>query len=960
MKTQSLFVGRFQPPTIKHTELIEQMFKQQNTDLIVIGIVQGEKSSQKILENPFPQNLRQIMIDKICKKFSVKYNKEYKIIIVKNGYIPDIIEELKKDDINVVSFFCGQDRKTSYEQMLQRQNISLNIIVFDRQLESDENISQTKVRKQLLKNDLETQKKLTPPEIHDILPELQEYFQEIVKDISPKQLNKFLTEIKHIDEIPIENFINYIKNLLYNTEPMLQSVKIDGIQNITFGYNNGEIYCQRRKGKIQKWENVEDVPKIPQYNQIRSQFNFMKHWYELNKELFLDQIKDFKNEQFEFEFEILSSIYSNLIKYNTDKSKLIYLRPLPKFSSGNVDFQKLDDVLLKLFKKTKRESYNVTTINYIPELNENGEVELKEKPIDEIWSFDVVEYIDVQKYISLQKDEIENKLKELEEFLKSPVGDYITDIDEKYKILTVFEVLVVKLNKVKKEDRETIKSLKNILSKIQNEYVINIKKLLLQYINDKVSEEKQSEIEGIVLRKLGVSEDELVKLVDKETFSQINKYVHLFYEELLDEISELNSQIIDILNLSNIDKSNITIDTLLQQINLSSKNITEIHKLLNKIISLCVSQIKKVQESPDIIEINSKQINITHLKDKIVKQILYQQYLVQEVLKSSNDLFIKKLLQYLFRLNQDDNQDENITDNKQIIEGGNQFDDVEKLHFTEVDLQIEELYNYFLKKIKLEKTDFIILGSVKKKEFSGDLDIGISIDQLKKIYKFNTIDEQLNIFEQLCIKYFKDVKRFNTLISIKFTFNTVNESGNLVPKTIQVDFILGNLNYLKDYFYSQYSPEMLLKLDTKDLESVEVSQYKSVYRNVLLQNILTHQFSEIIEDSDFEYKYQFTITPQGIWKNIKQRKKGNKTWKPLEKELIDDKDLQETLSKIFGIKVSFKDISTFEKLLDFMFNKLTLPPEQINSIFKDFREFCEKNGYVYPENLIDEYLKKIS
>lgn len=936
------------------------MFKQQDTELIVIGIVQGEKSSQKILENPFPQGLRRVMIDKICKKFSEKYNKDYKVIVVKNGYIPDIIEELKKDDINVVSFFCGQDRKTSYEQMLQRQNISINIVVFDRRLESDEDISQTKVRKQLLRNDLETQKKLTPPEIHSILPELQEYFQEIVKDVSPRQLNKFLTEIKHIDEIPIENFINYIKNLLYNTEPMLQSIKIDGIQNITFGYKDGEIYCQRRKGKIQKWENVEDIPKIPQYNQIRSQFNFMKHWYELNKELFLEYIKDYKNEYFEFEFEILSSIYSNLIKYNTNKSKLVYLRPLPKFSSSNIDFQKLDEMLLKLFKNIKKESYNITTVNYIPELNENGEVELKEKPINETWSFDVVEYIDIQKYIDLQRDEIENKLKELEEFLKSPVGDYITDIDEKYKILTVFEVLVIKLNRVKKEDREIIKSLKNILSKIQNEYVVNIKKLLLQYINDRVSEEKQEEIEGIVLRKLGVSEDELVKLVDKDTFSRINKYVHSFYEDLLDEISEINKQIVDILDLPNVDNSNTTIDILLQQVNLSSKDIKKVHELLNKIISLCVSQIEKVQKSPDIIEVNGKQINVSHLKDKIVKQILYQQYLVQEVLKSSNDLFIKKLLQYLFKLNQDDNQDEPITDNKQIIEGGNQFDDVEKLHFTEVDLQVEELYNNFLKKIKLEKTDFTILGSVKKTEFSGDLDIGISIDQLKKLYKFNTIDEQLNIFEQLCLKYFKNVKRFNTLISVKFTFNTVDDVGNLVPKTIQVDFILGNLNYLKDYFYSQYSPEMLLKLDIKDLESIEVSQYKQVYRNVLLQNILTHQFSEIIEDGEFEYKYQFTITPQGIWKNVKQRKKGNKTWKTLEKELVDDKDLQETLSKIIGIKISFKDISTFEKLLDFMFNKLTLSPEQINSILKDFKEFCEKNNYVYPQNLIDEYLKKIS
>jgi len=44
---------------------------------------------------------------------------------------------------------------------------------------------------------------------------------EVVKNIPEKTIQKFLSEIKHIDEIPIELFINYIKNLLYKTEPIL-------------------------------------------------------------------------------------------------------------------------------------------------------------------------------------------------------------------------------------------------------------------------------------------------------------------------------------------------------------------------------------------------------------------------------------------------------------------------------------------------------------------------------------------------------------------------------------------------------------------------------------------------------------------------------------------------------------------------------------------------------------------
>lgn len=957
MKTQSLIIGRFQPPTIKHQELIEQMFKTSDTDLIVIGIVQGKKSSSNVLQNPFPQKLRQLMIDKICKEFKQQYNKDYKVIVVNNGYIPDIIKSLEEQDIKVVEFYCGEDRKQGYQKMLDKENLTdVKIVVFNRNMESDENISQTKVRKQLLKGDFEKQKSLIPTVLHDLIPELQEYFQEVVKSVSPRKLQKFLSEIKHIDEIPIEMFINYIRNLLYKSEPMLQSVKLDGIQNITFGYRDGQIYCQRRKGKKQVWNNVDEIPKIPQYNQIRSQFNFFKNWFELNKEIFLKYINEFKDEYFEFEFEILSSLYSNLIKYNLENSKLVYLRPLLSYSSENIDLKQLDNQLLKLFKKFKNKTYDITTTNYIPEFDKDGEIQLVNKDITEKWSFDIVEYINIDKYLDLQRDEIENKLKELEDFLNSKVGEFIDGLEEKYQILTVFEVLTVKLNRVKKEDREILKNLRNILTKIQNEYVSNIKQLLISFINNKVSKEKQGEIEGIVLRKLGVDEDELVKIVDKETFSEINKYVHSYYEELMKEIKDIKTDIItNILKIDdtkNLDVTNLNIDEFIKNLNLNTSDISKIHTKLNEIVNLCNKQIEEVQNSPNIIKVNNKEINVSHLKDKIIKQIMYQLYLVKSILKQDNELFTKKLISYLFNIT--------IEENKQITEGGNQFDGVEKLHYTEVDLQLDELYNKFFKQIKLDKSDFTLLGSVKKKEFSGDLDIGISIDQLKKLYNFNTVDEQLNIVEQLCLKYFEDVRRFNGLISVKFTFNTVTENGELVPKTIQVDFIVGNLNYLKQYFYSQYSPEMKDKFDIKDIEEFEISEYKQVYRNVLLQNILTNQFSEIIQDGDYEYLYQFTVTPQGVWKKVKQRKVGRKTWKVIDKELIDDKDLQKTLSDIFGIQIKFTDISTFEKLLDFMFNKLELDINTIKRILDDLKEFCEKNGYIYPENLINTYLEEMN
>jgi len=51
------------------------------------------------------------MIDKICQQFQYKYKKDYQIIIVKNGYIPDIVKDLENQNIKITKFFCGEDRK---------------------------------------------------------------------------------------------------------------------------------------------------------------------------------------------------------------------------------------------------------------------------------------------------------------------------------------------------------------------------------------------------------------------------------------------------------------------------------------------------------------------------------------------------------------------------------------------------------------------------------------------------------------------------------------------------------------------------------------------------------------------------------------------------------------------------------------------------------------------------------
>jgi len=50
---------------------------------------------------------------------------------------------------------------------------------------------------------------------------------------------------------------------------------------------------------------------------------------------------------------LVSTLYTNTIKYNSSTSKTIYLRPLPRFTDSNIDINELDKDLLSLYEELK-------------------------------------------------------------------------------------------------------------------------------------------------------------------------------------------------------------------------------------------------------------------------------------------------------------------------------------------------------------------------------------------------------------------------------------------------------------------------------------------------------------------------------------------------------------------------------------------------------------------------------
>lgn len=651
-----LILGRFQGVTKQHQKLLEVAFRDNDIDVVIVQIIQGSKTSQDVYKNPFDQELRTLFIKAIINDLKHKYNKSQIVEVFNVGYIPNISEYIKNkyDDIEIVKVYCGTDRKQTYEGQLKRVNLSDKIKVEElpRNVESDDEISQTKLRNALFNGDYETQKQLlaTPVlQLFDLIVEYvnflkQEYGDDIFtpkpkRNVSKQNVSEqLLTEISHIEDIPVNEFIDYIEQILYETEPLLTSIKIDGVQNLSFGIDtNGQIYTIRRKsfgGKQIPWYNWKEIPKIPQYNAIRSQTQFVTTLYQKYKNIFDKYLNKYYGKQIEWECELVSTLYTNTIKYNSSTSKTIYLRPLPRFTDSNIDINELDKDLLSLYEELKStEPITVNVTQYVPDL-ENDDI--VQKQISETWSVDTVEYFDINKYLSKVKTEIEKHLNELKQFLNKKLSE-IPDISvpTQFKDLTVFEQITIKLNRVPKEYRQQIKELREMLQNyVRSNYMLNIKDILIQYVNDIITDEKQQEIEGVVLRKLTGNSDELVKLVDRDKFSLINKNMHNIVKDLLKEFSEERIEMLKQLELpidikfTKDNRINL-VKKLSEQYKDYKFDLSIIRSFLKDMYDTQSHQLENVKQIPDVIDVTTRiktyKFDVSQIKERIqfeLKEIL--------------------------------------------------------------------------------------------------------------------------------------------------------------------------------------------------------------------------------------------------------------------------------------------------------------------------------------------------
>lgn len=256
-----------------------------------------------------------------------------------------------------------------------------------------------------------------------------------------------------------------------------------------------------------------------------------------------------------------------------------------------------------------------------------------------------------------------------------------------------------------------------------------------------------------------------------------------------------------------------------------------------------------------------------------------------------------------------------------ICQGGNSFQGVGPIYKDNIKPTIDYLAEIIFKPLNINK-DFWTpeIGSVGKKQKSGDIDIAINFEAIKDNLKLQDITEvKTLIFQKLKnnnIQY-----RITSCINLKFPIITSeqnkNNEKNQQGQFVQIDlFNTSNLNYTK---FNKYSP------------SSENSKYSGAHRSNFLRIIFKHcsiaaadqNNSDVYTSKDGKnypsstFKY-FSSIDDGLFQTTKTflGKDGNylKNSKKLQ-TILKTVQPQEALNIIFGPnKYSIDDCDSFQTI----------------------------------------------
>lgn len=487
LKGTAFIVGRFQPITKLHYQIIDDARKKyQQTFVVVVNppippkekrftqkgeIRKPEKDRQE--KNPFSLGLRMKLIHK---SFGGKLHPSH-IISAPNGFTPDIAQKLeryisRKEQKEKLVLLAGSDRIPAYKRQLESAGIeNVEVQEITRDMDSADNVSATKVRQSLKDGDKQEFMSLTPEGIHSEFDKLRKH---LMSEGARSFFRKMLLEMTHIEDLKIDDFIDFVKNI-YQVEA---SVKLDGTVALLAGFNDdGKFYTglgrdfrevkeEKRKYSVDDWLSTNHIKvnaPVSAHAALESKLNVLKKHLKPGETITTEVLFGDKPNSIVYDFKGTN----HLVVLNNDEI-------------GNA-----------LKGKT-----TIEVPNYVVD-SEN----IRKVNTTQTWSFGITEKVDPSTY----DIDIEDELKKLEDFLH----------DETEGIRN-FEILSMRAAGKKaplvKSVREQAKNLK-----------LNIKeKLLQQFVRSVQGGEyppaEGHSHEGIVLKR----GDKMTKIIDKEVFTKIH------------------------------------------------------------------------------------------------------------------------------------------------------------------------------------------------------------------------------------------------------------------------------------------------------------------------------------------------------------------------------------------------------------------------------------------------------
>ena len=255
-----------------------------------------------------------------------------------------------------------------------------------------------------------------------------------------------------------------------------------------------------------------------------------------------------------------------------------------------------------------------------------------------------------------------------------------------------------------------------------------------------------------------------------------------------------------------------------------------------------------------------------------------------------------------------------------LFEGGS-MPGVGPIHIDEINPTLDTLEKHL--GIDLKNN---VLGSVGKKEFSGDIDVAIQVDADK-------IPELVKKIEACPL--IMDIAK-SSVIMTKVKIEGFDQSKQTTkPRTgyVQVDFMPGDPEWMKTYYHSPSDKE---------------SKYKGVFRNLMIATIAAIRDSrssgETIDDGRSAEVERWIWSPTEGLVRIKRVPAQRKDGKGYTKKNIDtpiQKPIKnpDQIAKALGLDGA-KDLNSFESLLAAV--EKNLPADEVEKIKTSFA----KNGTV--------------